>query len=192
MTLGGEYFDALYSENADPWGLSTRWYEARKYALTLAALPYARYRRGFEPGCSIGVLTTLLATRCDRVVASDPSLTALSTAAARVPDHVELVHAAVPDTWPSGTFDLVLCSEVGYYLSAGDLDRLTSRISSSLESDGHLIAVHWRREVAEYPANGAAVHRRFAEAFTSLAHYEDAFVLLDVFGGSTATLVAPE
>lgn len=192
MSLTSGYFDSLYAANRDPWGLSTRWYEARKYALTIAALPRARYRRGFEPGCSIGVLTALLAERCDRLVASDTSSTALSVAKTRVPGKVELVHAAVPEAWPSGTFDLIVCSEIGYYLSPGDLDGLTTRAVASLEPDGHLVAVHWRPKVAEYPGDGALVHRRFAGAFSQLAHYEDEFVLLDVFGGPIASLVPPE
>ena len=55
--LSDAYFDRMYSESVDPWQLQSRWYEQRKYAITLALLPYARYRHAFEPGCSIGVLT---------------------------------------------------------------------------------------------------------------------------------------
>lgn len=192
MSLGGDYFDRLYAASEDPWGFSTRWYEARKYALTMAALPRARYRRAFEPGCSIGVLSALLASRCDQLVASDPSEAALAAAASRVPEHVELVRAAVPRQWPAGEFDLVVCSEVGYYLAATDLERLTTRIASSLTPDGHVVAVHWRPQVSDYPGNGELVHRRFTEVFTRLAHYEDEFVLLDVLGGPSAHLEPPE
>ena len=59
--LSTRYFDRMYSESPDPWQLGGRWYEQRKYAITLALLPYARYRHAFEPGCSIGVLTERLA-----------------------------------------------------------------------------------------------------------------------------------
>jgi len=47
-----DYFDQLYAGTDDPWGLTSRWYEQRKYALTLAALPNRSYARGFEPGCA--------------------------------------------------------------------------------------------------------------------------------------------
>ena len=50
------YFDAMYQAAADPWGFEDRWYEQRKYAISMALLPAARYRRALEPGCSIGVL----------------------------------------------------------------------------------------------------------------------------------------
>jgi hypothetical protein len=37
--LPDAYFAQIYTADADPWGFATRWYEQRKYALTLAALP---------------------------------------------------------------------------------------------------------------------------------------------------------
>ena len=53
VTLPPAYFDAMYQGAADPWGFEDRWYEQRKYAVSLALLPAARYRRAFEPGCSL-------------------------------------------------------------------------------------------------------------------------------------------
>ncbi len=192
MTVPSTYFDELYAENPDPWGFRTRWYEERKYALTLAALPLARYRRAFEPGCSIGVLTARLAERCDAVVAMDASPAALASATARVPKNVELVRGAVPGQWPEGGFDLLLVSELAYYLDPPDLDLLVARASASLEPDGHLLAVHWRPKVADYPGDAAEVHRRFGAALHGLGHYEDAFVIIDVFGGPSAGLCPPQ
>ncbi len=55
MILEPAYFDQMYAASADPWGFTSRWYEKRKYALTLAMLPRERYADAFEPGCSIGV-----------------------------------------------------------------------------------------------------------------------------------------
>ena len=51
-TLGAGYFDGMYAAAADPWGFEERWYERRKYAISLAMLPRERYRAAFEPGCS--------------------------------------------------------------------------------------------------------------------------------------------
>jgi hypothetical protein len=61
----------MYEHANDPWGFADRWYEERKRAITLAALPDRRYRTAFEPGCSIGVLTADLAHRCDFILAGD-------------------------------------------------------------------------------------------------------------------------
>ena len=116
----------MYSESADPWQLQSRWYERRKYAITLALLPYARYRHAFEPGCSIGVLTELLARRCDRVTATDVSVVALDVTHRRLVDagcreRVTLLQASLDEPWPLTGCDLVVLSEVCYYLDPGVL-----------------------------------------------------------------------
>ena len=84
MTLGPEYFERLYAASPDPWGFTTRWYEERKYALSLAMLPRRRYAEAFEPGCSIGVLTALLTPRCDRLLSWDVSAEAVRRARERI------------------------------------------------------------------------------------------------------------
>ncbi len=111
MSLGADYFDRMYAGDPDPWGFTSRWYERRKYALTLAALPCPTWDRALEVGCSVGVFTAELAARCTSLVALDPSAAALSAARARVPESVRLVQGAVPDGWPDGTYDLVVLSE---------------------------------------------------------------------------------
>lgn len=35
------YFTGMYADAPDPWRLADRWYEHRKYTLTLASLPGA-------------------------------------------------------------------------------------------------------------------------------------------------------
>lgn len=160
MTLPPTYFDRMYAGSEDPWGFRTRWYERRKRALVDAALLRPRYARGFEPGCSNGVLTTVLAARCEALVASDVSDAAVASAAGAVVGRgtVEVLRMRVPGEWPDGRFDLVVLSEVGYYLDTADLRRLAERSVSSLEEGGTLLACHWRHPVADYPATGDAVH----------------------------------
>ena len=68
-SLPAGYFEALYAAAPDPWDFEGSDYERGKYAATLAALPQPRYARALEVGCSIGVLTALLAPRCDRLLA---------------------------------------------------------------------------------------------------------------------------
>lgn len=180
--LPDEYFQAMYARDPDPWGFASRWYERRKYALTVAALPAQRYRSAFEPGCSIGVLTRLLAERCDSLLATDVAEAAVVQARARTADlpHVTVERRAVPDDWPPANFDLVVLSEVGYYQRPEGLDRLLRRAVASLRPGGHLVAVHWRPFVADYPLTGDQVHAALAER-TSLArflrHAEERFVL---------------
>jgi hypothetical protein len=44
-----DFSEQLYADNIDPWDFTTNWYERRKYALTLAALPRKRYRKPSNP-----------------------------------------------------------------------------------------------------------------------------------------------
>lgn len=156
MSLGQGYFESLYQENRDPWGFRSRWYEARKRQITLAALPEPHYDRVFEPGCSIGVLTHELAARSGSVLAMDISARALEQARMDQPDNVELRQGSVPADWPPGRFDLIVLSEMGYYL-----DEPNSRHLAQLAAGGtrDLIAVHWRHRVGDYPLTGDQFHR---------------------------------
>jgi hypothetical protein len=61
MSVPASYSDEQYAPGRDPWGFEGRWYERRKYACTMAALSRECSERAFEPGCSVGVLSELLA-----------------------------------------------------------------------------------------------------------------------------------
>jgi SAM-dependent methyltransferase len=182
VNLPADYFARMYDGSADPWGFRTRWYEQRKRDLTLAALTRPRYRRAFEPGCSIGVLTAGLAARCDDVLATDVddrALAAARTSLARQ-DHVRVERLRVPGDWPAGQFDLVVVSELGYYLDPDALDLLLERAVGSLSPRGTLLACHWRHPVADYPASGDEVHERLLarpELCSAVRHQEEDFRL---------------
>jgi tRNA(Leu) C34 or U34 (ribose-2'-O)-methylase TrmL len=69
----------------------------------------------------------------------------------------------VPDEFPDENFDLIIVSEVGYYLSAADWKRAGAQIISRLDLSGVVVMVHWTHFVADYPQTGDAVHDSFAE-----------------------------
>lgn len=184
MRLPDSYFAALYAGSVDPWGFQDRWYEARKRAVTLAALPQQRFASGFEPGCSIGVLTAALAPRCDRLLAADVSASALAAAQERLAGaaNVRFERRAVPDDWPPGQFDLVVLSELLYYLAGDDLAAVADRAVAATGPGGALVAVHWRHPVADYPTTGDAAQRaveRAAEGrlVRTVLHVEQDFAL---------------
>ena len=81
-SLPPSFFDAIYAEAPDPWSFATSDYEAGKYAVTVATLPRAQYASALEIGCSIGVLTELLAPRCDALLSVDVAERALNQARA--------------------------------------------------------------------------------------------------------------
>lgn len=153
-------FDAVHSTSADPWQYTTSWYERRKRSLTLAALPEEKYRSGLEIGCSIGTLTAELAGRCTRLLAVDASGTALERAAGRLADvpGVATRQLTLPAEWPGGSYDLVVVSEVGYYLSQAELEALLQRIRESMQPGGTLLLCHWRHPVSGWELDGDSVH----------------------------------
>jgi SAM-dependent methyltransferase len=160
-TLGPGYFDAMYQAASDPWGFQDRWYERRKYAISLALLPAERYRSAFEPGCSIGVFTELLASRCDALLSCDVAATAVQAAARRTTylPQVRVEQRDIAGQWPAGRFDLIVFSEILYYLGDHDLEQLLDHAAAALQPDGTLLAVHWRHPVADYPRSGDDAHR---------------------------------
>lgn len=191
------YFDRMYAGADDPWQLSTRWYEQRKYAITMALLPRRRYRHAFEPGCSIGTLTSQLALRCDHVTAVDVAEAAIRTADARLRtsgcrDRVTLSRGSLDEAWPVGPFDLLMLSEIGYYLCAETLAEVLRRECPRLLPGATVIAAHWRHPVADYPLTGDAVHAILAATpgLAPVAHYRDEDVVIDVFDTGEGRSVA--
>ena len=161
-SLPSSYFEALYGRDPDPWRFASSAYERDKYVATLASLDDRRFARGLEIGCSIGVLTQMLAPRCDRLVAVDVVPSALDQARARCADQpwVNFERMQVPQQWPEGEFDLILLSEVVYYLSRTDVDTLADHVRASLEPDGSALLVHWTGPT-NYPLSGDAAADRF-------------------------------
>lgn len=154
-SLDTDYFKGMYATDPDPWRFATSDYERAKYAATLASLPRPRYASGLEVGCSIGVFTHQLCPRCDTLVGIDVVPSVLDAARARCADcpNARFKLAAVPGDWPEGRFDLILISEVAYYLDRADLARLVARVESALLPDGDVVLVHWLG-VTHYPLSG--------------------------------------
>lgn len=164
-SLPENYFNDVYSAHDDPWNFETSDYERDKYAATVAALPKAQYQNAFEIGCSIGVLSRMLADKCKKLLSVDIAEAPLAKAKERLQDkpQVTVQKLVVPNEFPEQQFDLVMMSEVGYYLSMPDLQRLQQQIISHLEPGGHLMLVHWTPYVHDYPLTGDEVHESFLQ-----------------------------
>ncbi len=164
-SLPPSYFEDMYRDNPDPWDFETSDYEAKKYQTTLNSLPHNRYSNALEIGGSIGVLTALLAPRCDSLLSIDVSETAQQKAIARCQDlsQVRFKIAQVPQAYPEEMFDLTLLSEVGYYLSWDDLKKTQQLIIKHLHVGGHLLLIHWTLFAKDYPLTGDEVHDSFLQ-----------------------------
>jgi SAM-dependent methyltransferase len=193
-SLPSDYFEQLYGDAADPWGISRGWYEERKRALVLAALPRPRFALALEPGCGNGDLTVALAARCDRLVAWDVVDAAIERARARTADlpGVEIHRAGLPGGWPDVTAELIVMSEVGYYLDEADLRSAVSTAAAHLALEGHLMAVHWRRSAPDYPLTGDRVHEVIGAepGLTRIGGYLDADFALGIWAAGDTRSVA--
>jgi hypothetical protein len=72
----------------------------------------------------------------------------------------------VPEHWPNGVFDLILLSEVVYYLGREDVDRLAARVTRRLAPGGAVILVHWTGST-EFPLSGDEAVALFIEGMGS-------------------------
>jgi SAM-dependent methyltransferase len=159
-TMSPADFEALYRADPDPWGYTSSAYERAKYAATLEACGPGPFNGALELGASIGVFSELLAPRCDRLVTVDAAPSAVAAARVRLAgrDNVEVVEGPIPEAIPVGSFDLVLASEILYYLSPGQLTGTFAALDARLRPGGRLVAVHWRPPGAERPFTAADVH----------------------------------
>jgi SAM-dependent methyltransferase len=178
------YFEQMYGRDPDPWGFASSEYERRKYALTVASLPRPCYRSAFEPGCSIGVLTELLAARCNRLVATDFMPSAIRLAQQRLAHapHVEVEQRTIPGEWPAGPFDLIVLSEIAYYFDRHDFDLVLSRTVDSTAAGAHVVGVHWRG-ITDYPLSGDGAHHLIdaCRQLDRIVHHVESEFVLDVW-----------
>ena len=180
------YFDALYNDNSDPWQYQTRWYEKRKRDICLAILPQSQYNNAIELGCGNGVLSELLAQRCLTLVSIDGNQRAVQLAKARLAEvsHVKVIQGVIPndlmtlkdtfmEAYPLSNdtstnkppFDLIVISEILYYLSPNDIDTVIAWTQQNLAIGGTLLCCHWRYAIDGFTMTGETVHQRLNDAF---------------------------
>ncbi|MCF6385815.1 bifunctional PIG-L family deacetylase/class I SAM-dependent methyltransferase [Mycobacterium sp. MBM] len=179
-----EPFNAMMdSGEQDPWHLDDFAYERRRLELVLACLGRERYQRILEVGCATGQLSELLTGRADTVVALDASERALDVARSRTAA-VRWICGAAPDDLPEETFDVIVLSEIGYFLDGLDLTATLRRVRRQLTARGEIVLAHWRGNTAGIPLDGAAVHEQ-AAALLDLplrARYTDVDLVVEVWG----------
>ena len=158
----------------------------------MGVLPKESYDSGLELGCSIGTLSEELARRCRQFLGVDASSTALLQARQRLSGYpsAEARHLTVPDEWPEGTFDLVVLSETGYYLSPEELIELLDRIRASTRPGGTLLLCHWRHPISGWQLDAEAVHAMARSHLVWPAHgiYRERDFVLEILVAPSETL----
>jgi len=154
-----KHFENLYRHKRDPWNYEHSHFEREKYLKTLQAIP-EEVETIWEIGCGEGVFTQLLLEKGKRVRGVDISPTALSRARERLKDFddrvcLQKLNIAREDI--EGTFDLILASEILYYLGGKDvLQPLEEKFFRHLRPFGYLLLCHF------YPS-GKIIHNLYQE-----------------------------
>jgi SAM-dependent methyltransferase len=170
--IDAEGFERRFRYNIDPWNYTTSPFEAFKRRVLLRACGCRTYGRGLELACAIGETTRYLAPRCLRLVAVDASLTALDEARRRTGGMrgVSLRQALLPQQTPRGPFDLIVASEIAYYLRQYAMNDLLRRLSKALAPGGRMVFLHHLCPFDDAAQPPALAHGRIRSALKQSMH----------------------
>ncbi len=176
-------FEALYRRDDDPFEVGSSWYERRKEDVLVASLSRRHYDLAWDGACGTGHLARRLAGRCDEVVATDasPTAVALSASCTRDLPGVRCRVSALPEV-PDEVrgADLTVAAEVLYYLPGPER---AASIEALARQHGELVSVHWRHHPDDAHLSGADVTDELHDALTAGAwsrvvrHEDTDFVL---------------
>ncbi|MGR3498977.1 MAG: class I SAM-dependent methyltransferase [Limimaricola soesokkakensis] len=136
-----DQLERIYAVGDDPWSFRTSAYEQSKFRATCAALPRRTYRSVLELGCGNGELARHVAPRCAAYTGVDAVQTALDAARRAIPEG-RFHRLFLPAPLPGGDYDLLLLSEVLYFLDPPGLAALAQQIDRRWPA-ADLVCVTW-------------------------------------------------
>jgi SAM-dependent methyltransferase len=155
-----EEYERRFRQEGDFWNFERSPYERAKRQATVEACgPQLRYRT-LELGAANGVLAEALVARTQALVAIEGTPTAAAMARDRLARFggVEVIHGLIPGDVPPGPYDLIVASEILYYLDDESYRLTLEGLESWLAPGGRLVAVHWRPLGPERPRSAQSVH----------------------------------
>jgi cyclopropane fatty-acyl-phospholipid synthase-like methyltransferase len=164
-------FERFYAGEHDPFHFDSNPYEAAKFDDLLGVIGEGPFEHALEVGCSIGSFTERLAPRCGDLLATDISQVAVERTQRRLADHanVRVERRTIPRELPEGPFDLIVCSDVLYYLPARRLRRTLGLLAERLAPRGSIVSLHWLGDHGA-PVSGDQVHDLQETAWRDLEH----------------------
>jgi len=153
-------FEDRYRAEGDPWATHTDPTERAKAHAVLDACGEGPFEAVCDLGAGLGVLAAGLAPRSRSLLALDAAPTAVAAARERLAPwpHAEARVATLPDDLPDGEFDLVVASEILYYLPPAGLAATLAWLDRAVVPGGHVVAVHWTGEAPDLQHTADAVH----------------------------------
>ena len=161
------HFEALYADDPDPWDYEGSRAEAVKRARVLAALGSGPLGAGCELGCGPGVATAAMAPRFAALLALDGAAEAVRLARGRVGGQrrVRVRLAPLPPALPRGSLDVVIATEVLYYLPPPVLDRTLTACARALRPGGRFVSTNSLTRFSDAAVSNAALLRRQRAVF---------------------------
>ena len=182
-----EYWDARYAETPDLFELESAAHGRARYEFLILALADRPLGKTLELGCSVGVLTEMLAERATEVIATDISEVVLETARRRLREAghsgVTFLQADLPEGLPAGPFDTVIASELLYYLRADEVSASAGQLAEALAPGGRLLVAHTRGYFPRHAISADHAARLVGRApgLRSIKHWGGTERRVDVF-----------
>lgn len=128
----------------DPWLLETKPFDQARYAAMLDMLgDLSKYKSILEVGCAAGSFTHYLASRAQRLRVVDVMREAIRKCRRRLATEQGVIFCVEDISETEGwgeTYDLIVISEVLYYLESRDrIAEVVAKVQTWLTPDGELI-----------------------------------------------------
>jgi 2-polyprenyl-3-methyl-5-hydroxy-6-metoxy-1,4-benzoquinol methylase len=155
-------FEKKFRAEIDPWNYTHSKFEQFKRLTLLRACGPSKRARILELGCAIGETSRRLGRISLRLLAVDGSRTALAEAVRRTPHsgHITFRYAKLPEQMPRGQFDVIVVSELIYYLRQHQLKSLADRLISALAPGGMMVILNHRGPFDDAAVLPELAHRR--------------------------------
>ncbi|MCB5191835.1 nodulation S family protein [Methylobacillus arboreus] len=189
----------MYAASDDPYGLKSRWYEQRKIDILLASLPNRHYKNAYEPGAGVAELSKKLAARCDFLTISDSSQRAVKIAEHNLValTNIKVAKHILPQDWPDpdiNSYDLIVLSEVLYFLPEVDLRVVVNKVIKSLSAEGQIVICHWKPAFSQRTVSTSFISQLFQDIsiLNVLARHEEDDFLLEIYGTNSRSVAQRE
>jgi glycosyltransferase involved in cell wall biosynthesis/peptidoglycan/xylan/chitin deacetylase (PgdA/CDA1 family) len=177
VSLPQDHWERVFARR-DPWNYASA-YEERKYDQTLELLPDGPIAKAAEFGCAEGRFTERLARRVGTLEAFDLSTKALERARQTCAElgNVSFFQRDIADGLSDEDYDLIVCSEILYYLrDRAAIAAVARRLSDALRPGGHVLMANPNMVCDDKESTGFDFHtvgaRSFAAIFSSIPGLE--------------------
>lgn len=136
-------YDLAYRLRNDLFEIEGSEYEQHKLNRLIGVIRQRRYKTVLDVGCGIGILAEKISPFCQQIIGIDFSPKAISLAEKRCKnlENVSFLERDIRTFDFQGDYDLVIFSEVLYYLEDRFIERIVHRLKKNLPDSARIIIV---------------------------------------------------